>query len=136
MKRYVILYVSTAIVLFPLDMLWLAVVARSFYRSRLGELLLAAPNYGAAIAFYVVYVAGIVVFAGAPAAAAGSWRTALIYGGLFGFFAYATYDLTNLAALKSWPVTVGAVDLLWGTILSGISAALGVVIAGLLSPKL
>ena len=82
-------------------------------------------NAPAAIAFYALYVVGIVIFAVSPALQSESWRTALIYGSLFGFFAYGTYNMTNLATLRGWPMSMVAVDMLWGTAISGASAALG-----------
>ena len=123
--HHVIAYVATAVVFFAIDFVWLGTVAKSFYWDRLGTLLLAKPNLVAAAGFYAVYVVGIVIFAVAPALQAESWKTALLYGALFGFFAYATYDMTNLATLKGWPVSVVVVDVLWGTALTGISATLG-----------
>jgi uncharacterized membrane protein len=129
MKTYIVLYLAAAAVLFPLDLAWLTLVATDFYKARLASLLLDTPRWGVAAAFYAVYVVGIVVFAMAPALAGGSWRTALGLGALFGFLAYATYDLTNLATLKGFPLTVALVDLAWGTCLTAISAALGFAVA-------
>jgi uncharacterized membrane protein len=80
-------------------------------------------NMRAAIAFYVVYIFGILYFAVRPALAAGDWKVALLSGALFGFFAYATYDLTNLATLKVWSVPVSLIDIAWGTALSGAAAS-------------
>lgn len=129
MKRYIVLYVCAALVFFPLDLLWLGVVARNFYRSRLGQLLLDQPRWGVALLFYAFYIVGVVVFAMAPALASGSWRTAALYGALFGCLAYATYDLTNLATLRGYPASLALVDIVWGTVLTALAAALGLVIA-------
>ncbi len=129
MTRYLVLYLAAATVFLPLDMAWLGLIARDFYQSRLGPLLLDRPQAGVAFLFYAIYLAGIVIFAMGPALAAGSWRTALLYGALFGFFAYATYDLTNLATLKGFPLSVALVDMAWGTVLTGISASLGFLVA-------
>ena len=123
-----IAYGATALVFFGLDFLWLGTVANSFYRGQLGPLMAEQVNIPVAALFYALYVVGLVIFAVAPALAAGSWKTALMYGALFGFFAYATYDLTNLATLRDWPVALTLVDLLWGTALSGMSATLGYLI--------
>lgn len=125
MTTYVTAYVMTALVFLAIDYVWLAKVAKRFYFERLGDLLRAKPNFRAAGAFYAVYVIGIVIFAVAPALHAGSPWIALIYGGLFGFFAYATYDMTNYATLKNWSLTVSMVDTAWGTALTGTSALLG-----------
>ncbi len=123
--QYVAAYVATAIIFLFIDFIWLAYVAKNFYFSRLGDLLLEKPNMAVAAGFYAIYVVGIIIFAVAPALQSGSWKTALIYGALFGFFAYATYDMTNLATLKNWSVTVSIVDTIWGTVLTGTSALLG-----------
>lgn len=123
-----IAYGATALVFFGLDFLWLGTVANSFYRGQLGPLMAEQVNIPVAALFYALYVVGLVIFAVAPALAAGSWKTALVYGALFGFFAYATYDLTNLATLRDWPAALSVVDLIWGTVLSGTSATLGYLI--------
>ncbi len=122
---YLIAYIATAVVFFAIDFVWLAKVAKSFYWSRLGGLLRDKPNLAAASGFYAVYLIGIVIFAVVPALQAQSWTTALVYGALFGFFAYATYDMTNLATLKGWSVSVAVVDIAWGTALTGASATFG-----------
>lgn len=102
-----------------LDAFWLAFVANKFYKSQIGQLLLEKPNMVAAVAFYVIYVVGIVVFALTPALEKDSWLLAAGLGALFGFVAYATYDLTNLATLKDWPLKLVVVDLIWGAVLTG-----------------
>lgn len=107
-----------------IDAIWLSIVANKFYKTQLGPLLLEKPNMIAAILFYIIYVIGIVVFALMPALAAGDWKIALGLGALLGLVAYATYDLTNLATLKDFPVKVVIVDLIWGTVLTGTVAAL------------
>ena len=102
-----------------IDFVWLSVVANKFYKSQIGTLLLEKPNAIAAVAFYVIYVIGIVVFVLSPALEKNSWQHAAFYGALFGFIAYATYDLTNLATLKGWTLKLVVVDLLWGAVLTG-----------------
>jgi uncharacterized membrane protein len=129
MLKYVSLYLAAAAVFFPLDFIWLAIVAKDFYRGQLGPLLLERPNMAVAAGFYAVYLVGLVIFAMSRAAIGDGWREAALYGALFGFFAYATYDLTNLATLKGFTVKVAIVDIAWGTALSAVSAAAGVVIA-------
>lgn len=125
MAQYVLAYLATAIVFFALDYVWLAYVARSFYQKHIGPLLLESPNMAAAAGFYAVYIVGIVIFAVSPALKSASASHALIYGALFGFFAYATYDMTNIATLKGWSWTVVIIDTAWGTFLTGIAALLG-----------
>lgn len=127
--QYILAYLATATLFFPLDFLWLGPIAGKFYRSRLGDLIADPVNIGAAIGFYLIYIAGIVIFAVAPAISKQSLTHAALFGALFGFFCYATYDMTNLATLRSFPVQVALVDMLWGTMLTGISAAGGYVIA-------
>lgn len=125
MMPYVIAYVSTAVVFFGLDYLWLSRVAIGFYRRHIGDLLLATPNFAAAGLFYLVYVAGIVYFAVMPAVAGGSWLTALVGGAFLGLIAYGTYDMTNLATLKDWSLSVSLVDMAWGTVLTATAATAG-----------
>lgn len=108
----------TGVIMGVFDALWLSVIANKLYKSQLGSLLLDKPNMVAAVGFYVVYVIGIVVFVLTPALEKGSLTHAGIYGALFGFVAYATYDLTNLATLKNWPTKLVAIDLIWGTVLT------------------
>jgi uncharacterized membrane protein len=112
------LYLLTVPVFFAIDMVWLGFAARTFYRTHLGPLLRPSVNWAAAILFYLLYIAGILIFATLPALEDRSLQQATVMGGLFGFFAYATYDLTNLATLKDWPVKVVVVDILWGIVLT------------------
>ena len=107
-----------------IDAVWLGVVANKLYKSQLGPLLLEKPNMVAAVLFYIIYVIGIVVFAVMPAIAAGDWKMALGLGALLGLVAYATYDLTNLATLKGFPVKIVIIDLIWGAVLTGAVATL------------
>jgi uncharacterized membrane protein len=106
-----------------IDGVWLGVIAKKLYYTELGKLLLEKPNMTAAILFYVIYVVGIVVFAINPAIEKGSWQVALWQGALFGFVAYATYDLTNLATLKGWSEKIVIIDMLWGALLTAVVAA-------------
>lgn len=129
MTIYVIAYVATALVFFGLDAVWLTIMGTSFYRPLMGDMVLDKFRAAPAIAFYLIYVAGILVFAVTPAIGSGKWTTALAFGAFFGFCAYATYDLTNQATLKAWPLALTLVDLAWGTVLTGAAAALGYVIA-------
>jgi uncharacterized membrane protein len=118
MTRYALLYVATVPVFFVIDLVWLGVVARDFYRSQIGSLMADPIAWWAAIVFYLLYIAGILFFAVRPALEAGSQRKAVGLGAAFGFFTYVTYDLTNLATLASWPLTLTMVDIVWGTVLA------------------
>ncbi|MBC7547427.1 MAG: DUF2177 family protein [Polaromonas sp.] len=107
-----------------LDLLWLRVIAVQWYIDGMGALLTNSPNFAAAAAFYGLYPLGIVIFAVAPSQHSSVLKVAAM-GALFGFFAYATYDLTALAVIKNWPVVLTFVDLAWGVVVSGLSAAAG-----------
>ncbi len=111
------LYAATVPVFFAIDMVWLGVLARPFYRQQLSGFLGEGFNWPAAVIFYLIFIVGILVFAVIPALAKGSLQHALLWGALFGFFTYATYDLTNLATLPGWPLKMVIVDILWGTFL-------------------
>ena len=112
------IYAFTFVGFLAIDMVWLAVVARGFYRKQLGFLLADQPNWWAAIVFYLLFIVGLLVFAIAPGLQAGSLRRALLLGGFFGLVTYATYDLTNHATVKNWPWIVTVVDMAWGTVLA------------------
>jgi uncharacterized membrane protein len=118
MGYYIKLYLATFVAFLAVDMVWLVLVARTFYRKYIGFLMAPSPNWAAAIIFYLLYVVGILVLAVLPGLEANSLKTTLLRGALFGLIAYATYDLTNLATLKDWPVVVTVVDMIWGTALS------------------
>jgi len=120
--KTVLIYLLTVPVFLLIDMLWLGVAARDFYKRHLGYLMRPQVNWAAAISFYLLFIIGIVIFAVKPALEMQSPMRALVYGALFGFFTYATYDLTNLATVKDWPLVVTVVDLAWGTALCGIVA--------------
>lgn len=113
------LYCIALPIFFALDMVWLGVAAKSFYAKNIGFLMKSNVNWPAAILFYLLFIAGLVVFVIAPAVDKGSWVRALLFGALFGLITYATYDLTNLATLKDWPFVVTVVDLAWGMVLAG-----------------
>lgn len=112
-----------------IDGLWLGLVAKNFYGKYLGYLMSATPNWGAAGVFYLLYIVGLVVLVIEPAMNNGSIVEAMWKGALFGLVGYATYDLTNLATIKDWPLIVTIVDLIWGTVLSATIATLTVVLA-------
>ncbi len=115
---FIKLYAIALPVFFAIDMIWLGVVAKNFYRAQIGNLMKSDVNWTAAIIFYLIFIAGLVVFVISPAMEKGSWMHALLFGALFGFVCYATYDLTNLAVAKDWPLLVTIVDLAWGAVLA------------------
>lgn len=121
---YLKLYFTTFLVFFCIDMLWLGLVARKFYAQQLGFLMKDPISWTPAILFYLLFVGGLVIFVIAPAIEKKSILYALSYGALFGLITYATYDLTNLATLKQWPLLVTVVDLIWGTILAASVSAI------------
>lgn len=112
------LYLATLAAFFAVDMLWLGVVARNFYRKHLGFIMSPSPNWIAAIIFYLLFILGILVFVVLPGLQAGSLKMTLLRAALFGLITYATYDLTNQATLKDWPVVITVVDITWGVVLS------------------
>ena len=122
MSRSWIAYLSTLVVFAALDFVWLGFIAKDLYRNGIGHLMLDTPNWTAAVLFYLIYIAGLVFFAVLPALEADSWTRATIHAALFGFFCYATYDLTNLATLKGWPVAIVVADLAWGAFVSAAAA--------------
>lgn len=113
LRAYLIAFLAFLVI----DLLWLGVVAKSFYMRHLEPFFAERVNWPAAFIFYILFVAGILIFAVLPAVEKQSLFRAAAYGALFGFFTYATYDLTNLATLRNWPVIIVVVDILWGTIL-------------------
>lgn len=131
-QLFLTLYALSVPVFFAIDMVWLGFVAKNFYRAQLGDLL-GEVQWVPAIIFYLVFLVGLTFFATYGAAEKASVSHALIYGALFGFFSYATYDLTNLATLRNWPLAVSLVDMAWGAVLGGAVAALTVSVHGWLS---
>ncbi len=115
---FIKLYLIALPVFFIIDMVWLVLVARNFYQKQIGFLMRTDVNWIAAIIFYLLFISGLVIFVVTPAVEKHSWTHSLFYGALFGLITYATYDLTNLATLKEWPLTVTIVDLLWGSVLA------------------
>lgn len=115
---FIKLFLIALTVFFAIDMIWLVFVAKKFYQKHIGFLMKPDINWIAAIVFYLLFIVGLVTFVISPAVEKHSWIHALLFGALFGLITYATYDLTNLATLKDWPVIVTLVDLIWGTVLS------------------
>lgn len=106
------------------DMVWLGAMASRLYRPTLGDIAISGVNLPPAIFFYAIYPIGLLIFAIQPALKSGSMSTAAVYGALFGFFTYATYDLTNQATLRNWTLQLTVVDVAWGTILGAVSASI------------
>jgi uncharacterized membrane protein len=121
-RQFISLYGVSLLVMLPLDILWLSTAGSTLYKKEIGSLLMDKPALGPAAAFYLLYAVGVVVFAVSPAYRDGSWSTALLYGALFGFLAYATYDLSNLATLRGYTTTIALIDMAWGTFLTAVSA--------------
>jgi uncharacterized membrane protein len=124
--RYLLPYLATTLAFIVIDLIWLGVVAKQFYRRELGSLMLEKINVPVALVFYLLYPVGLTIFAVVPALNGGGVSHGLLLGALFGFFAYATYDLTNLATLKNWSAKLSLVDMAWGAVLSAVCAVIGV----------
>jgi uncharacterized membrane protein len=125
MSQLLAAFVVTLIAFCFCDFFWLGFAAKHFYQAQIGALLLEKPNWTAAAIFYPLYTAGIVLFCVEPALAHGSWVRALTFGMLLGLLGYGTYDLSNLATLKGWTVSLVVVDIIWGMVVSGVAATAG-----------
>ncbi|MCF8463524.1 MAG: DUF2177 family protein [Flavobacteriales bacterium] len=123
--KLLISYLLTTVVFFAIDLTWIGLVAKKFYWEQLGGLLKENVNWAAALIFYLIYIVGIFIFSILPAVENDSVKHAMLYGALFGFFCYATYDLTNLATLKGFPLKVVFVDIIWGIVLTGAVSTAG-----------
>jgi len=121
-------YGITLLIFLAIDFLWLTVIAKSLYAQHLGYLMAPKANLLAAFLFYLLFVLGLQFFVLNPALASGSWTTALFAGMFFGLVTYATYDLTNLATVKDWPILITVVDLAWGSVVSGLTSVLSFLI--------
>jgi uncharacterized membrane protein len=132
MNRNVVLYLATLIVLLPIDFLFLGLAAKGFFTSEVGDML-GEIRLAPAILFYLLYVAGILIFVSGSATA--TWPSTLLYGALFGFFCYVTFELTSLSLLKHWTWPVVIVDVSWGTFVTAVSSTAGLLIANWLAPK-
>lgn len=128
-SKIILSYLLTTVVFFIIDMTWLGFIAKGIYARYLGGFLSDQINWTAAIVFYLLFIVGIFLFVIFPALEKQSWQHALLYGALFGFFTYATYDLTNLATLKGWPLNIVFIDIVWGMILTGSVSVSGYFIA-------
>jgi len=125
MAKFCTVYVAIFLVMLAIDMLWLGVIAKPLYQQGIGHLMAVKPNFVAAGLFYIIFPIGLMFFAVSPNGASPDWNRVLISAAVFGFFAYATYDLTNLAIMKDWPISLSVIDVAWGTFASTISAAAG-----------
>jgi uncharacterized membrane protein len=123
--KYLISYMATLIVMVTVDALWLGVIAKPVYQQGIGHLMAERPQWVAAALFYAVFALGLMLFAVLPHRGAPSWSTSALMAAMFGFFCYATYDLTNLATLKGWPLGLSLLDIAWGSLLSAIAATAG-----------
>lgn len=129
MRLWIISYLATALGFLGCDAVWLSLMASRLYRPALGGLLREPFAMAPAVVFYVIYIAGILIFAVMPARATGNWYGATWRGALLGLMAYATYDLTNQATLRDWPLAITLADLCWGTALTALAATIGYVAA-------
>mgnify|MGYP000619082500 CR=1 FL=1 len=132
MNRYAVLYLATLFVLVPLDFLFLGIVAKDFFTSQVGNML-GELQLVPAVLFYLIYVVGVVIFVSGSSAAI--WQSTLLFGALFGFFCYATFDLTSLALLRHWSWAVAVVDVSWGAAVTAASSTAGLLTANWLVPK-
>lgn len=121
-------FLITAFIFFSIDIFWLGVVAKKLYRHYIGHLMADRVFVSAAVVFYTVYIIGLLHFVIQPALNKGSLKYALLTGMFFGFITYATYDLTNLATLKEWPIKIVLIDMAWGTLLAGAVSSLSYLI--------
>jgi uncharacterized membrane protein len=125
MVKYLLLYLIVFVAFLVIDLIWLGVVARKFYRDQLGFIMVDKINWPAALSFYLLFIAGLIYFVVLPSLGQGSWSNALLNGAFLGLLCYATYDLSNLATLKNWPLKVTIADLIWGSVLCGSLSVIG-----------
>ncbi len=126
MKRYLILYFATLLTMAPLDVLFIGKISKPVFNADVGNLLSQNPNMPAAILFYLLYIAGVLVFASANAV---SWMSALLYSALFGFMCYMTFELTNRIIIESWTWRLVLIDTAWGTFVTAFAGTVGWLIA-------
>uniref|UniRef100_Q07KD6 DUF2177 family protein n=1 Tax=Rhodopseudomonas palustris (strain BisA53) TaxID=316055 RepID=Q07KD6_RHOP5 len=134
MLRTAIIYLSTLAVLLPLDFLFLGTIGKKLFDANVGDMILQSPRMAPAVLFYLIYVAGILVFVNS--AAPGNWQHNALYGALFGLFCYATFELTSMALLRHWEWAVVVPDIIWGSAVTAIAASLGGLLAQWLLPKI
>ena len=124
MAQFFKLYGIAFILFFVIDLIWLGLIAKNLYQNQIGTLLKTNTNWTAAIIFYLLFIGGLVFFAIQPSISSATLWKAMLYGALFGFITYATYDLTNLATLEGWPIKITIVDLIWGSFLGASTSSL------------
>jgi uncharacterized membrane protein len=134
-SKYIIAYFATGLSFAVIDSFWLRTMYTRLYQPEIGEVLMKGLRWGPAVAFYLLYILGMIIFAVGPALKAGGWQTALVQGALLGFFCYATYDLTNHATLKVWSTKVTVLDIIWGSFLTGSASCVGYWLTTLVSGK-
>jgi uncharacterized membrane protein len=127
MKRAIIIYLCTLVILLPLDFLFLGAVGKKLFADNVGDMTLTTPRMAPAILFYIVYLVGVVVFVNGPTPS--DWTHNAIYGALLGLVCYATFELTNMALIKHWEWAVVVPDIMWGAVLTAISASVGGLLA-------
>ena len=124
--KYVVAYIATGVSFALIDSAWLRTMYERLYKPEIGSLMYEGGfRLGPAVAFYLLYILGMMIFAVGPALHNGKWQTALLWGALLGFFCYMTYDLTNYATLKVWSTKVTVLDTIWGTVLTGSASLCG-----------
>lgn len=128
MTKFIMQYGVVLVIFFAIDMIWLGLIAKDFYAKTLGFLMAPKVNWIAAFVFYLIFILGLLVFVIQPALGGESWTHSITMAALFGLVTYATYDLTNLATLKDWPLIITIVDLAWGVSLSVIVSTLSILI--------
>jgi len=133
MGQFFKLYGIAFVFFLVIDLIWLGLIAKNLYQRQIGHLMSDQVNWAAAIIFYLLFIVGLVYFAILPAVNDGEWLRALALGAFFGFITYATYDLTNLATLKDWPIQITLIDLAWGTFLGASISTLTYLTSNLLS---
>jgi uncharacterized membrane protein len=133
--KYPIYYVSTLVVCAAIDFVWLTLMKDRLYAPVMGDMLASEPRLSAAVAFYLLYAAGVTIFVGAPALSSGKWSNASVFGALFGLFSYMTYDLTNQATLRNWSMQLTLADIVWGMFLTAVAGTIAFLITRTLSPS-
>jgi uncharacterized membrane protein len=132
--RFVIIYLSTLVVMLPLDFAFLGTVGKKLFSANVGDMVLDTPRLPPAIMFYVLYLAGVVIFVNGATPA--NWPQNLLYGALFGLFCYSTFELTNMSLLKHWEWAVVVPDIVWGSVMTAISASIGGLLATWISARI
>jgi uncharacterized membrane protein len=130
MTTYTLIFLVSSVTFSVIDFVWVGLIAKRLYRRQIGHLLRDKPNVVAAVIFYILYIIGLIIFVINPALQmqGNQILNAAVYGGLYGLFTYATYDLTNLATVKGWPLLITIIDMIWGIVISTITAIITVLI--------